>query len=475
MKTFLSALLLAFFATTITTDVFAQKKKDEDNDRKVKIKIEVTENGKTTVKEEVIEGGNFDVEEMLEDLEVLKDIDVDIDDEEVEIIVRKGSKGEHQKFRIHIPEDGDFKFEEEERAFLGVYGGNDDAEVKGSKVEGIVEGSAAEKAGLQEGDIITGIGKESIENFDDLVDVLKDQKPGDKVKVEYTRDGKKESANVELGKKSIKINKHFEYKFDSDNFERHMKKMHHHLEMMETGEEKAFLGITNGEAEEGVVIGKVVEGSAAEKMGLMAGDKVKVINGTEINSFGDVVDALKDEKPGNDVKVEVERDGKNIDFSGELGSRADNKQMYVYKWSGKQHKCDRKGCCDENCDHKECCDGDDVRIKIRINDASKEEINQLNEKSENKLLDNNDLEINSIEFQPNPTSGEFNLSFDLPSKDKVGLKILDQSGKIVYDKNLKNFDGHFEDEISIKEYPNGIYYLTIQQNGKAFTKKVVKQ
>jgi serine protease Do len=77
--------------------------------------------------------------------------------------------------------------EEEPRPFLGVTTEKND---NGAKISTISKGSAAEKAGLKEGDIITKIGDKKIADPEDLVDAVKSYKPRNEVKIYYQRNGK---------------------------------------------------------------------------------------------------------------------------------------------------------------------------------------------------------------------------------------------------------------------------------------------
>ncbi|MEW2352659.1 trypsin-like peptidase domain-containing protein [Spirillospora sp. NPDC029432] len=66
-------------------------------------------------------------------------------------------------------------------------------------VQPIVKGSAADKAGLRPGDVITKLGDQPIEGPADLSAQISSRGPGDKVKVTYQRDGKETTVEVTLG------------------------------------------------------------------------------------------------------------------------------------------------------------------------------------------------------------------------------------------------------------------------------------
>ena len=71
----------------------------------------------------------------------------------------------------------------------------------------------------------------------------------------------------------------------------------------------------------GVRITGVREGSPAEKAGLQAGDVIVEFDGKPIEDIYAYTYALRDKKPGDAVKVVVERDGTRFTFNAVLGER----------------------------------------------------------------------------------------------------------------------------------------------------------
>lgn len=77
--------------------------------------------------------------------------------------------------------------------------GSSDATASGARVEEIEPGSAAGKAGLEQGDVITGIDDQRIDDTEALIATVRAYRPGDTVKVTYQRDGKESTTDLDLG------------------------------------------------------------------------------------------------------------------------------------------------------------------------------------------------------------------------------------------------------------------------------------
>ncbi|WP_349880513.1 trypsin-like peptidase domain-containing protein [Micromonospora sp. HUAS YX12] len=76
------------------------------------------------------------------------------------------------------------------------------AEDGGALVVAVTPGSPAEKAGLQRGDVITKFGDKVINDSNDLVGAVQAGKVGDRVEVQYKRNGSTEKATVTLAETS---------------------------------------------------------------------------------------------------------------------------------------------------------------------------------------------------------------------------------------------------------------------------------
>ncbi len=68
---------------------------------------------------------------------------------------------------------------------------------KGFRISGVVAGSPAEAAGLKEGDVIVKVNSSAVANLKDFSDILKTLKPGDKVLITFSREGKDRTVEAE--------------------------------------------------------------------------------------------------------------------------------------------------------------------------------------------------------------------------------------------------------------------------------------
>lgn len=98
-----------------------------------------------------------------------------------------------------------------QRAYLGVQIRDIDADfakekhlnsLNGVYVAGVVDGSGADKAGVQTGDIITTIDNHPVKNLSELMGIIGQYNPGDVVRVNLLHNGKVETLRVTLQNKN---------------------------------------------------------------------------------------------------------------------------------------------------------------------------------------------------------------------------------------------------------------------------------
>lgn len=83
--------------------------------------------------------------------------------------------------------------------------------------------------------------------------------------------------------------------------------------------------------------------------------------------------------------------------------------------------------------------------------------------------------LEELSLFPNPTSDKVKLGFISKEKKDYQLSILDAKGSAVYEKNLSNFKGKFNEEIDLSSYENGIYFFKLISENEQLVKKIVVQ
>lgn len=84
-------------------------------------------------------------------------------------------------------------------AYLGTRPAYGEEDIQGVKLDGVSEGSPAEKGGLKAGDIIVAFDGRKVGNIEEYMECLGEHKPGDTVEVGIRREGREESLKVTLG------------------------------------------------------------------------------------------------------------------------------------------------------------------------------------------------------------------------------------------------------------------------------------
>ena len=211
----------------------------------------------------------------------------------------------------------------ESHAFLGVV---TDVHEKGAEIKEVQKETAAEKSGLQKGDIITKVDDADIKDPEDLVEAIQNKKPNDEVTVSVLRIGKEKNLKVKLGETKMPEDfHHFELNipeipgFKNNEFQ---------FEFMHPGNEEMFnekqiflhkrpqLGVTIQDTEEGngVKVLEMDDDSPASKSGLQKADVITEINGKKITSINEAREILHDKNEKNIWNLKVLRDGKIVNI-----------------------------------------------------------------------------------------------------------------------------------------------------------------
>lgn len=443
-------------------EIVIEKDVDEDNDEEKKVikKRIIVKDGNETV--EILGDDDKKMKKKIiimsdgdQTMELLGD-ELELDGDDVKIIIKKGDNSmnwNHDNHDMAFFSDDDHMVKimgGKDKGFLGVSPGEETSD-KGFLIGKVIEKSAAEKAGLKAGDIITKIGDKKVADFDALAAALEDYKPEDDIVVAYIREGQEKSANVTLGTHSQNT-----FTFDKD--------MHfdHDFEWHEDGDNTFFfegkgmnrpmLGVLIDEDDtdtKGITISGVSDDSGAKKAGLQKGDVITAVNGTAVNTVKDIHKALDGKNADDVVKVSYTRDGANKEADVKLSAGATAK---VFK-SKDFYKMD----------------GDNVVVIKRGNKDEKHEIVK-----DVRVMAGEDAFNLSLDIFPNPAENNVTVKFEADAKATT-VSLMDVTGKQIFREELKDFNGEFEKKIDVSNSADGILILTIIQGEHVHTEKIMKK
>jgi serine protease Do len=194
-----------------------------------------------------------------------------------------------------------------ERGFLGVGTQDMDAakaeafglkDSKGVLIPDVVEGSAAEKAGIRHNDVILELDDKPVESANDLQNRIAMLKPGTKIEILIWRDGKRKTVTVELGKRDSKS------ATGGAAPEEVLDELGFSVQNLtdELAERYGYVG------QQGVIVGSVEPGSQADRASIVPGMLIKEVNQQQIKNTKDFNDAIEQAKNKGTALLLVKHD-----------------------------------------------------------------------------------------------------------------------------------------------------------------------
>jgi len=88
------------------------------------------------------------------------------------------------------------------------------------------------------------------------------------------------------------------------------------------------------------------------------------------------------------------------------------------------------------------------------------------------VLSNENFELQNFTLFPNPNRGEFSLSFNSTSGEDIAVDVHDIAGRLIFNKNY-TATTTFNEDISLKNVSTGMYLITVTDQEKTVTKKLI--
>lgn len=172
-------------------------RQDEDGNEEI-----IEWSGSGEVPQEIRKWTDEDMDQFNISVQGKKHVELRIDENGVQKEIMIEISGDD--FDLEIPEDGEIEIDvikntASRKAQLGVMI-EETADAKGVRVIDIVKGSAAEKAGIREGDLITLVEGVEIDTPEALVGAIRDRQPGEEIKIGFLRNGEEYVMKVALQK-----------------------------------------------------------------------------------------------------------------------------------------------------------------------------------------------------------------------------------------------------------------------------------
>lgn len=222
---------------------------------------------------------------------------------------------------IHIPRVGNmFLKGMSNRAMLGVVTEKNE---KGALVKEVLKESAAEKAGIKPGDIITKVNDKTVKNHEELVNAIGELKPNDLADITYLRSGKSKKVKATLGKSDAPMA--MSWNMDRNNYKFRMEPpmamvgpkppfpphAFNDDDMWVFREDRPKFGMSIEDYADGdgVKVTGIEDESMAAKSGLKENDVIVDADGKAIKDVDTLKDILKDSKEKPSVNLKVLRNG----------------------------------------------------------------------------------------------------------------------------------------------------------------------
>jgi hypothetical protein len=207
---------------------------------------------------------------------------------------------------------------------------------------------------------------------------------------------------------------------------------------------KVFIGVYaggSGAEGQGVRVSGVIEDTPAKLSGVQSGDVILALDDVWVNSFQELLTERNKHKPGEAFRLDVLRNGERLNIAATFKACPTDKEEPAVEEPAVEEVAE-----------------------LVLEEAPATEPVQLQLSSE--------LQVELLTVGPNPTAGLVNVQFEAEAVPTT-VRVMDTSGKTVYSNPLNRFGGYFNEQINLGGNAPGTYILTIEQNGKSLSRKII--
>ena len=204
----------------------------------------------------------------------------------------------------------------------------------GALVREVMEDTPAEKAGIQEDDVIIEFNGEKIQDADDLVHAVRKSSPGSSVAVGVMRNDEPRTIQVTLGRTPMSRTRALLEslpRMDARTFAFRPSSLGG-MSLQDLNEQLGlYFEAPNGR---GVLVQEVEEDSRAAKAGFKAGDVIIRVGKETVEEISDIWDALHEAKDGESETFEVIRKGTHETISMKVDALRDDHRFLRFRSEG---------------------------------------------------------------------------------------------------------------------------------------------
>lgn len=260
--------------------------------------------------------------------------------------------------------------------------------------------------------------------------------------------------------------------------------------------ERPFLGVRK--ADNKIAFGldvTIVEGGPAEQIGLKDYDAITRINGHYIIDWNDLSYLHSLYSPGENMRIEVFRNGNKKTFNSVFVSYREAKQCEdCFCGVISNEKINISIDLDDLEQELEALSEElknlDIDINIDFGDSNQfDKVTKRNTRSvevaesldameQNKVrsylntsASSETLDVQEFSLKPLSDNVFYGIHFRIEELGDLNVKVLTDRGRLIYDFESADFEGVFEDRIDLAQ-EDSTYYFVLRQNGKEHIKKV---
>jgi hypothetical protein len=302
----------------------------------------------------------------------------------------------------------------------------DDPDKQGVPVD-VLPYTAAERAGLENGDVLMSLDGEPLHSWEELESRIRRTKPGQQVNIQYQRDKRLNTIAVELGSQRMREIAGYPL----------------------LRQKEACLGVySTAHSKEGISGARITsftERSAARQARLQEGDVITAIDTTRVSDSDRLWEAIARHRPGDRVTVHFYRDGRPQQVEVTLEA------------------CRSSSAAEPLITQPE-------RSPITLHRPKEGDMPPAEPLPE--VTEGRQLALSEFRAFPNPTTGLITVTFRAQPAP-LTVSLFDLAGRRLFHQELNVFGGYYNQQFDLSDLGKGTLLLTVQQGERRFIERIV--